>query len=234
MKTILSIIFIVSVGSNVYGQQILKDILAKLHAANANKTLSYEYKVYLSEAGKIGAVDSIIGKLYKKGDSYFDSSSVCLTVVNDKFFCKIDKDAKEVIVADLEKMYKKLGSSFSSVKPGIIDVEDSVILKYGEAKVSNANNGNYVINIWLQQQNLSNIKMIVDKSSYKILNMEFIIDEMDKYGEKSGIKRIYKMGHFQPGFDERLLSLNRFVGVEKNKIILNPRYKSYHLLSINN
>ncbi len=202
-------------------------LLKKVRDANANKPISYEYKVckrYVP-TGKI--LDCINGRLYQQGSDYLDSNNYYISSVRKGYYCKLDFKERSAIIFDADEFRKQMGIETNGTS-GVIAFPDSIIKKYGQIKLSKTGQGNYKIELTLGAPYDMTSVLDVDKASLLVRAVK-IISKMNGTDNQQ-TEQVYEMMQFNYVFDNRAMDHQRFYKVQADKtIVLTGRFAGFKL-----
>ena len=233
LRTVLLIIGFCLLYTNVWAQNPAIDVLKKLRNNNAAHLIGYDYLVYLQNNKTGKAEDSLVGHLYKVNEDYLDSNGSSICIKSADYYAKLDLLERSALVFSVESLEAKLGGKLD-YKPVMLDISDSVILKYGKLTAKKLSNGNDCVHITFRDQVITSITVEMQSKSGQIISMQMVTDEKDKYGDASGHSRLFLMRNFKYRFDTNIVSTERFFRKDKNKITLVNKYAKYKLNTITN
>lgn len=217
---------------DVQAQDNALNLLKKLRSANTTQLIGYDYKVYLKNTkGRIE--DSLAGRFYKVQDDYIDSNGTTICVKAAGYYAKLDLQERSALIFSVATLETKLGGKLDN-KPVMLDVSDSIILKYGKIAVQKLSNGDDRLQILFRDLAITSITADIEPGSGKIMAMQIVTEEKDKYGDASGYSRVFMMRNFTYDFNRRIVSTERFFTKGQDKITLVNRYAKYKLNTITN
>ncbi len=197
------------------------------YASLAAMELTYDYKVCLVALEYKRVIDSTVGKLYRFGRNYADSTSEAETIVSDRYYCKLDHDRKKATVYELALLQKKLGLKLADTGPGQLQVNDSFALKHGSLHVDSSQRYEYLVSWQVEGLPHTNFGLRLRKSDYAVT--EFTMEETEYEAEKPTYLRrrsIYNIGHAVP---TAMFNVSRFFTRTGSGIVLAPKYAEYKL-----
>lgn len=201
----------------VQAQQDPYALLRQIRDANANKPVSYDYKVCkrIVQTGK--TLDCISGKLYQQAGDYLDSNNYYLSSVRKGYYCKLDFKERSAIVFNADVFRKEMGMEANG-SSGMIAFPDSIIKKYGQLTVLQGGQGNYLIELKIGAPYHVASILDVDKSTLLMRSVKLVNKSASEGSDAT--EQVYEMKRFNYAFDIRVMDHNRFYKVQADKSIL--------------
>jgi len=217
---------------NVLAQDQAIGLMRKLKNTHTAQLIGYDYKVYLKNTtGRIE--DSLGGRFYKVQDDYIDSNETSICIKASGYYAKLDLQERSALIFSVAALESKLGGKLD-YKPVMLDISDSIILKYGKTSVQRLANGDDRIRVMFRDLPITSITADIDPRSSEIMAMQIVTEEKDKYGDASGYSRLFIMRNFTYNFNRRLVSTERFFTTSQDKVTLANKYAKYKLNTITN
>ncbi len=235
MKKYLLLLSLIAMSGVQYmtAQTFTSSLFDKIKKSNDKPVLAYNYKVFLKNVVENKIEDSIVGQYYKNADGYIDSNASSISIVNKKYYCKVDMPSRTITVSTIEVLKEKLGLSSSDIiQPNIIDISDSIIAQHGTFSSKILPNGNHKIDVVFRNHDFAGFTVEIEKQTLLIKSIEFEVEEKNKFGENAGYSRIYRITDFKYQFDKSKILTDRFFKHENEKFSLAHKYARYHLLTI--
>lgn len=205
-------------------------LMNKIRDANKVSVISYDYKIYRRDANSHKALDSIVGRLYKKDSEYLDSNRSAITAVIGGFYCKLNNIERTATVFDVAALKKKINLKTPDASSAIIALPDSIIRKYGKISIQNENKGIGKMTVLLEGPFHTSLSLEYDQQSYLIRSVKMITKvtkEDDMY------ETAYSMNNFNRVIAPGVFNYSRFFTLNTDKkTVLSGKYAGYKLDTI--
>lgn len=225
---LMPLIWVASI-SDSSAQQALLQLFKELNTISSGN-VSYSYLLHLADATSNKQIDSISGKLVRIGDNYYDSSSIGITTVSGRYYCKIEQGRRRITVYDLALIRRKL--NLVAEHNNGLRVVDSLIARQGTLQLDTVSKKGILKASYELAATGGNCELFIDRSAFRLLKISF---EYPQGGDgTSGYVRRYAISQISNEPSPGILNLSRFFTVEGNHVKPVGKYAQYSLKELIN
>lgn len=230
MRQLILLLAIVPCGWKAKAQTQLYQFFKEANTLS-RPDVRYDYTVRLIEQKSGALIDSISGRIYKRGIEYVDSSDVAWTAVSGSYYCKLDYLRKEARVYDIDLIQRKLHLSIDRNHPtASVIVPDSVMLRSGHVTLDSSG-GLYRYRCTVASLPGVSLTAVIQKAPLRLVSMTYETTEID--GDLS-YRRSCVMYHITNELAPSAFNLAPVFTVAGSKVSLNSKYSGYKLKTLIN
>lgn len=229
-RAVLLLVFNLIAYNNVFGQTPIIEFLAQLKRINNGKHIAYKYQVQYIDEAEHKVVDSVSGRFYKDGLRYLDENNLVLSAYTDGYYCKVEKEKRNVHVyrADLFKKY--LGINVTE-ETSMMVIPDSFILRYGQINIDTSAKGSYIVRINIGLDALDKAVFEIDKKSFLVESARIEMYEQIMSTDKF-FRKVYLIRDVSYDYDTNVFNLKRIYRVTNGEVALSKKYKNHNLKTL--
>lgn len=218
-------------GFHSRGQSSIMDFLGKLKQINNGKHIAYQYQVlYINEENKVS--DSVAGRLYKDGSSFVDENNLMLSACTNGYYCKVEKEKRNVHVYAAGLFQKYLGINVTE-ESSMLVIPDSIIFKHGSVRIDTLKNGNYSVNINIGLDVFDKAVFEINKKTYLLESGKIEMFE-NVMAANMTFRKVYIINDIRYNFNKNVFNLKHIYNVKNGVVSLNKKYRNYNLKTLTN
>lgn len=195
-------------------------------------TVCYDYKVQLFDQKSGTLLDSLSGRIYRKGIEYIDSSTAAWTAVSGNYYCKLDHPRKEATVYDIDLIQRKLNLKIDRNGSSLLVIPDSVIAKHGQVTLDSSN-GLYRYRCTVPMMPGIALSATIDKKTRSLVNVVYETQETEG-GDGSRYRRVCTIYKIRNEIPSSVFNLEPVFRISGGKVNMNTKYAGYNLKTLIN
>lgn len=210
-------------------------LLKKIELSNPAGSMSYDYSLQLKNMKTAKIEDQVNGRLYYEKDRFVDSNQVFTINKGSQYYCKLNHERKTAEVYNILLLKKKLGRKVNDEQPGTyMQIPFEEIGKNGSILVDSlSDKKKYIISISMKQQMLTHMRLLVNKSDYKLASGTFELLDRDFYSSADeDYRKIYHISNVRYTINPASFDQSRLFKVDGAKVTIARPYAQYTVNSL--